>query len=373
MRIGDEIMFNMILNTNSVISVFLSNDKGAGLIFFIIIIVIILSCVAAYNWTKRHEQDNETEKKKVKFFKECVREGVDGFDTEKNRQKAILIAQKYKLEFASIEDLYSESKKLSDDELSAEIQSALNKKKNEETIESKELELYSEFYGRDKRVAMLTKKYEDAQKSAEALSSLPGSLISSSTQKEMDWAVHGGIASGIAGPAAGLATAMDIQQKNAQIRQQNQENRERLAPLVSTSIQLSISAKQEAKWIGNSLEQAKTKLVSDMLPDECLNRIDFSNTTFTVTDTGTIKVTANAKLKSAFTIFEDVNAVIDGTVIAQIYDGDVLIGEAKMVLPTYGLNANNYEPIVGMKLFCGEKGKPYLIFFKPYKLWAMEK
>lgn len=47
-------------------------------------------------------------------------------------------------------------------------------------------------------------------------------LYKASAQREHDWALHGGIAEGIAGTAAGVATALKIQQENAQIRSNNE-------------------------------------------------------------------------------------------------------------------------------------------------------
>lgn len=49
-------------------------------------------------------------------------------------------------------------------------------------------------------------------------------------QNEKDWAVHGGIASGIAGPIAGIATAMNVQNENAQIRAYNEQVRKMSQP-----------------------------------------------------------------------------------------------------------------------------------------------
>jgi len=350
-----------------------SSDKGAGWIFVFIILIIIFAIVMAKEKENSNKEKINKKDSKIKFYRECVHEGISSFDTEKNMQKAGLIAQKYKLEFSSIEQLYLESKELNDKACEIEKAAINQKKQSEETNELRKLERYSEYYGRDKRVAMLTEKYAEASRAVGSGGGVTNMLISSTTQKEMDWAVHGGIASGIAGPAAGVATAMDIQQKNAQIRQQNKENREKLAPVIATAMMVEKEMERDAKRLEYALDAAKTKLVSNMSADECLSRIDFSDTTFEVAETGSITVTANAKLKTDFCIFDDVEAVIDGTVIAQIYDGNSLIGEAKMVLPVYGLKSNSYSPLKGMSLSCGVKGKPYLIFFKPYKLWAMEK
>lgn len=52
-----------------------------------------------------------------------------------------------------------------------------------------------------------------------------GSLIQNSVyqEKERDWAVLGGMANGIAGPAAGIVTATNVIQKNQKIKERNAE------------------------------------------------------------------------------------------------------------------------------------------------------
>lgn len=75
-----------------------------------------------------------------------------------------------------------------------------------------------------KRIAILSAERADALERAKTLRAGAQAIMSASQQKEHDWAIHGGIASGIAGPAAGLAAAADIQAKNAQIRAQNEAN-----------------------------------------------------------------------------------------------------------------------------------------------------
>ena len=42
-------------------------------------------------------------------------------------------------------------------------------------------------------------------------------------EQEHDWAVMGGLANGLAGPGAGIATAVNAQIENAQIRARNSQ------------------------------------------------------------------------------------------------------------------------------------------------------
>lgn len=77
-----------------------------------------------------------------------------------------------------------------------------------------------------------------------------------------------------------------------------------------------------------------------------------------------------ATLKAPFYIFDDVPAVIDGTVIAQIWDGKTCIGKAELVLPCYGISEK--RKLEGWCLFAGKPGKQYSVSFTATNLWAME-
>ena len=70
-------------------------------------------------------------------------------------------------------------------------------------------------------------------------------------------------------------------------------------------------------------------------------------------------------------IFDDVDAVIDGSINAEINDGDELIGTAPIVLPKDGIQG--VVKVTGMCLFCGVFGKKYTVKFTNRKLWAIEK
>ena len=90
-----------------------------------------------------------------------------------------------------------------------------------------------------------------------------------------------------------------------------------------------------------------------------------------VSETGAAMVCTSASLDSKFRIFDDVPAIVDGTIIAKIYDGDQLCGTAQLVLPMYGLGQN--IPLNGICIDCCKPGKSYTAKFTAKNLWAMEK
>ena len=105
----------------------------------------------------------------------------------------------------------------------------------------------------------------------------------------------------------------------------------------------------------------------------CLKRLAFTETKVEVSETGTCTVTTKVALTEPFTIFEDIKAVIDGTIIAKIYDGETLVGTAALVLPSKGIGYyHDPYPLKGMCLYCGKKDRDYRVEFAAVDLWAME-
>lgn len=306
----------------------------------------------------------------IDFYQECQKCGVTTCTTEKEIQKATLLAQYRKLSFTDITALYLQAREIYETDSAEKNAAKLHDMKAEEEAKCTQLDQYSTLSGRDKRIAMLSAEREKALRRAATLRNGSSALVGASQQKEHDWAVHGGIASGIAGGAAGLATAMDIQAKNAKIRAQNEQNLRNLGPLLMRSYEAASREEAHAESLQEAISHASTCLVSTETPEECLRLLSFSFPKVVVSQTGTCTVTVTASLETPHLIFDDVPATIDGTVLAKIYDGANLIGVAKMVLPKDDVRAKTN--LTGMCLFCGKPGHSYRVQFSAINLWAME-
>lgn len=351
-----------------------NGSPGMVMIGFILAGIGIFMLVRQFVQSKKDFQNmvvKAEDDKLIGFYEECVKNGVTQCVTEREIQKATLIAQKRNLKFSDITALYIDAKVAVDKRKQNDKNAKLNEKKKKERAECAKLERFSTFKGRDKRIAMLSEEREEELKSAKTLRDGAMAVMNATQQKEHDWAIHGGIASGIAGPAAGVATAMDIQAKNAQIRAQNEANRKAFAPIMMTSYEGAAQHDRRAAALLEEIESAKTKLVSNDDAKTCLSKLSFFGTMVLVSETGTCTVTTNVKLAEPFFIFGDVEAVVDGTVIAKIYDGDTMVGVASLVLPTYGVKS--VTKLKGMCLYCGTPGKKYTVEFAAANLWAMER
>ena len=333
--------------------------------FVLLAVFILHTCWLVWRGVQSSQKDRI-----LAFYDECIQNQIYSLDSQKDIERAKLFAEKRKIPFTDISRIYQQGKEIRNQKTEDANISLADQRKREEQEKRDELEKYAGFTGRDKLIAMLTDQRNAELAAAGTIRNGSNALYNSTQQKEKSWAVHGGVASALAGTGAGIAAAMDIQNKNAAIRAQNAANLQSAQPALNLMYKAAGDRQKRAEAINREIEAAKTKLVSDDSPETCMSHIAFSDTKVEVSETGTCTVTTVAGMTSPMTIFGDVEAVVDGTVTARIYDGDSEIGKALLVLPCYGLKGN--ATLTGMSLFCGSKNKEYTVQFEPYKLWAIE-
>ena len=342
-----------------------------GFLLLIVGVVLLVPQITAAKKTKKVQAVQAVDNKKIAFYHACVQKGVTDCRSEKDIQRAELIAQQYGLLGGDVKKLFDEARMLVDKDAVMKEQAALEEKKSEERLYAAELEQYGSLSGRSKRIAYLSDKRAEELSAAKTLRDGANAVMKASQQKEHDWALLGGIADGIAGPGAGVATALDYQAKNEQIRAQNKANLQAMAPVMMTSYSGALDHERRADRLQEEIENTKTKLLGKEDAAASLSYLSFDQTEVEISETGTCTVTTTASMKKPLYIFDDVKAVVDGTVLAKIYDGKELVGVAKMVLPPYGIEKK--ETLKGVCLFCGEAGKHYTAEFAAVNLWTMER
>lgn len=326
---------------------------------------------------KREAEAKARQEARAKFYEECTKAGIKSLDTPEKQEKAKLIASGLRIEEGT--DLLALFKEKQEEAIRAEERE--QRRKRQEILQKEQeqynaLTKYSGLTGREKRLQILTdlrdeKKREisDLYQHKNSVTSLAGAFM----QKEQSWATHAGIANGIAGPAAGIATAMDIQAKNAQIREENNTRTQLLAgSLVGIDGRIR-SCQKELEAIEKELTEAKLKMVADTPGEELIKALSIKETSTTISETGAFKVKASIKQTKAVKAFDDLTSetVIDGTISADMYQGGEKVGRALLVLPLYGLGPE--VTIEGMGLSGAKKDQPYKFKFTPYHLWVMER
>ena len=317
----------------------------------------------------------------ISMYDECMQNEIHDCASEKDKQRASLIARKYNLSYTDIGVLFQEAKQQYQENskivAEQEHQKEIEELKTNEQAQYDVLNEFS-FYGqREKKIAMLTKEYNEVSRQLQGTKDAISMTLFPELEKEHDWAVMGGMANGLAGPGAGIATAVNAQIENAQIRARNSQMLHETADIrgrmVLAGAKQRDALQARCSELNAMITATKTKLIGKDTPKKCLDALQFKDMLLSVSKTGTCMVDAKVGLKqSEYYIFDDVKATIDGTIQAEIYDGNSKIGTANLVLPLNGVPDDNMVAVKGMCLFCGQLGKKYTVKFNAENLWAME-
>lgn len=212
--------------------------------------------------------------------------------------------------------------------------------------------------GCDKRIFMLTNLVEDysaqihsLEEGEKALRQL-GMIYADQQKKESDWAIIGGIAEGIAGPAAGIMAAAETMANNAKIREHNAAMRRASMEVMSGLPSLVGSVSQledEKKMVIQKLEEAKIKItLPEPTAEEIWKNIQVGTATVEKNESGVLSVGLPITLKEAFVVEvpKGVRTVVDGTIKGQVWFEDKLVGDVIFPLPLYGIPSSMCTEII---------------------------
>lgn len=362
-----------------------------GIVFLVLIILCILAgiiggfMIESGTDIKIQQHFSQTKYKSVierqkMFIESCKENGInkiEDLNSNSNKQRANLIAKQ--CEFHDVYDIvefYNNAVEATNAEekkrIEKETKNKLTAQRNKEKQLLANYTKFSNYVGNEKRIAMLVEIKNNYLTIAEKNRSASKGADLLSNQKEHDWALMGGIASGIAGGAAGLATALDMQADNQRIRQNNAIMRQTVAPLKSTFNSQAYANESKAYEIQQEINKTKLKLVSPLSPEEVFENVSVTAKNVSVSETGAIMVSAQFKAKDKSTNYFDDNSkwVIDGTFIANIYDGENKVGVAELVAPLEGINSS--KKLNGICLANDPNKQKYRIEIEPKQIWIME-
>lgn len=261
-----------------------------------------------------------------------------------------------------------------------------NPSKPEETFIKRASELPF-LSGCDKRVKMLTHLSEDYTKKItamregeEALKKL-GMIYAGQQQKETSWAVMGGIAEGIAGPAAGIMAASNTMANNQRIREHNESMRKASMDIMSGIPSLAgdrYQLEEERDKIWQERNEVRSKVVlTKPVTDEIWRNIRVGKATVKKNPSGVLKVSVPLTLKAPFVLDvpENVHMVVDGVLRAEVWFEDKYVDNVYFPLPIYGIPTNMTAEVT-LDGMCGrsvEFDGEYTVKIGEYhNLWIME-
>lgn len=241
-------------------------------------------------------------------------------------------------------------------------------KKLEEQIEREQKEeKFAHMEGLQKFHEMDVDDAMKYQKGIEAMREL-GVIMQRSVyqEKEKDWAILGGIADGIAGPAAGIITAANAINDNARIKAENAARREWGAKQNEFYQDLARQAERERPraFSMNELQEKYTAILS-WDPSTLFSMIKLSDTKIDIDEqTGAVEVSTSWRQ-------DDKSICIDGALRAKIYSSyGSCVGCAYLVLPkvgTVGFKGKMSGICVSPKLH----STSYTVKIEPVDLWEL--
>ena len=251
------------------------------------------------------------------------------------------------------------------------IQKYAQKKENEQALAEqteteREQKWLAKLEGLQKPYRMGLEEERRHREGVEAMRQL-GVIVEASVyqEEEKDWAIHGGIAQGVAGPLAGVAVAAKTMQENAEIRERNAAQR-----------QWGAQQNQSFQHLANEAERNKPRTLSlAQLEEQYEANLSWSPATllskFRFTDTkAEVDPATGAVTVSTFWCQGGIFICIDGSLRAKLYaPNGKCVGCAYLVFPKEGSEKRSGK-LTGICARPKAPG-PYKVVIEPYDLWEL--
>lgn len=329
------------------------------------------------------------------FVQSCNENRIADPDSERDIQKAKLIVENlmrkegipliYQSQYTTpdkLRDYISQMKQRNEAAAQAELKKQIALLKPEEQAFAEECTRYANFTGRDKSVRYCQDKIAyysniiwQCEQNEQSVRDGGNLLYETGKGRESSWAIHGGIASGIAGGAAGLAVAADVERKNAQVRQRNEQLLTSIARFSADAL-ISIAkekdrAEHELNVWRKKEEKANTLLTQSLDESDLLTQISPKLVDVENSPTGAVKLKIELHAAPNLTIFDGIEAVVDGSIRVKLAINGQNVGNARCVIKYGGATKTHVVDCICLNVF--KQSEKYSVSFEPCNLWAVEK
>lgn len=297
-----------------------------------------------YAYEKRNREQEEERRRQngddydlaEKIYRKCRQKGLTSIDTDENLQNLKIIAKSFDIYNLEIAKKYFRNGE---------------KRVINEEIASRQKCDQDEFDRRGKKAKIKGVKKYTSKLEAEIISEEEAAVRADNDatrnefMKEMaktrfnhqaevkNWGVAGGIADAIAGPAAGVATALSVQRENEENQRHAAEIREHARESYENCLSYENKFRSEANNHRSKVRQAKSilmrleeKLYDDDDIQGLFDMIELPNNwKFTIRKSGNIEVCGSVTVKQPVEICNS-KAALDGSLKISVYKDDICIG-----------------------------------------------
>lgn len=319
---------------------------------------------------------NKAENDSEEFYLYCKLNGITNLSSVANVERLKLLASNNEISEQDAVSIYNEGR------------DSLEYRANKEEFDSlKEIEksmenanaIFNDCRSREKYIKycqLMRQQYEqiflEENSGVEKINKTATNAYNYNKQQIHDWAVLGGIASGIAGTAAGVATAIHVQNKNAQIEASNQQLQNSIATLSLyaqiNSLRKINSAKDAIKIYEDAENKAMSLLIQEYSKQDLLNLLNVDVKKVEVSRTRAVYVTVSITQPQDFVIFDTVKGFIDGVFKVLLKSGNEVVGQTYLPISYSGK-----KEIVAVCTNVTEYATSYEVELEPIYLLAIEK
>lgn len=274
------------------------------------------------------EKEERKNRAEMNIFNKCLENNVMNFDSKENCDALLLIASSY-----GIEDLEEAKKSFYNGKLKREEELKEKKLKNEEEkinksrnsdkkIGDEDLKI-ANYKGKEKYTYSLKKDLEYGRKALELSGQAEKIGLSNMTAKaqKSDWVVWAGMANGIAGPGAAIATAYDIEKKNREAEKNIESVRESGRKLYSEAKNIQNNLPAALKAEEEMIQYIEDRLFDDKKQDDKLTMLNISNITYEINDGYNFNVEFTYNVSDNIKLINS-KAILDGSLLIKVLDSE---------------------------------------------------
>ncbi len=347
------------------------------IVFIICLIVLSLSLILLFWFMFAQAFDTVKSDKLYNIYKLLSEESnIKKCTTKYEKEKVLSVAARVRFRAgkASPEEIFTAAEQVWQErtgiaqKLQKEKEEQLSKNaKMEEILSRCENYPYKNKVGRAKLTAIVSDQLAAQYKNLSTANTVRNLGI----QKETNSALMGGIASGIAGPAAGLSEALRTEQENAVIREQNEAWKQKVGTPVAA---IELEAQSAIRKLTKEKERIKSLYVDTSFDADALfEDLNISVSSPKVSENNTLFFDATIKPKKLPKISDNLFGRIDGTITGEFFDEKhKSMGRVWLVLPQYGVGKSGTTVTGCSDENCDVKPGDYTVALKAKDLWIIE-
>ena len=316
----------------------------------------------------------------ISFTSECTRNGVTGAVSDYEQQKAVLLAKRHQIPPEFAVRVFLAGKDAAGAKQAREAEQQLHNRLQEYRDTQAMNESFSSLPASEKTAAMLDYDLLINMKRYSKLRGMDENILDSFNalkQREVSWAVMGGIADGIAGPAAGVMAALNTQANN-RAKQAYNANVDKLATMAAMHQDQKNWERARPYYLEiERLKKKKTEMAAKVLQEKDTKELwGLLNVTLEpvrkISD-GCVQISLRVVQRDPALIYEKQPAYVDGSLTCTVTDGSGRsVTSIRIPLPVDGVDTSCI--VDGYAFFDIPKHPgPYRVAVLPNHLWLVER